>query len=220
MMNKKVTSPSLRLHAAYIAIIGSMGDPEIKKIMAGYGYESDKLEEGKKKYDSVVAANADLVFAKGVKRETAARAANAKKAAKAAFQLFSKTLRGFFGNAMLSSIGLTGQMPFVKAGGILDKAAKTPEMQVKLAECGFNAAKLRSEHDTITAYEEANREYEASVEGVLSSEFDRNEKLAGLEKWLASYLMVAEVALRERKDLKAKIGVAERSVETSITKII
>lgn len=217
MNNKTAKSPALRLHAAYIAIIGSMGDPEIGRAMDGYGYPMATLEEGKKIYDAVVAANADLIVAKGLKHETAFNAADAKKDAKIAFQRFSHMVKGLFGTAMLASIGLNGQTPLAKAGGIFENAAKNPKMQVKLAACGYDAAKLLSEHDKINAYKQANSEYESAVERTLSAESDRNEKFAALESWLASYLQAAEVALGENDRLKKKIGIAERSVETFIT---
>jgi hypothetical protein len=92
-------------------------------------------------------------------------------------------------------------------------------MRVKLAECGYDAAKLRSEHDKIDAYKQANSEYESAIERTLSAESDRNEKLAALESWLASYLQAAEFALREHDRLKEKIGITERSVEPPIAKM-
>jgi hypothetical protein len=219
MNTKTAKAPAVRLHAAYTAIIGSINDPEITRIMADNGYRMPRLEEGKRYYDTVVAANADLIVAKGLKHEAATRAADAKKEAKLAFQSFSHTVKGIFGTAVLASIGLNGQAPLIKANGIFENAAKNQELLVKLAECGYDAAKLQSEHDKISAYIQANDEYESVVVRTLSVESDRNQKLAALESWLAPYLEAAEVVLRENNGLKKKIGIAERSVETPIAKM-
>jgi hypothetical protein len=214
MNNQTEKTPLLRLHAAYNAIHGSITNPEIRQIMTGYGYPTANLEAGKKLYDTVVDANAALILAKGAKHETARIVINAKKAATAALRHFTLAAKQILGKATLASIGITGRVSLGSAAGIFENAANRPEILARLEEWGYGPTKLLADKNTIVAHEQAVREDEAALERILSAEIDRNEKLAVLDKWLAAYFMVVDVALRDHPELKEKIGIMEQCIET------
>jgi len=80
-----------------------------------------------------------------------------------------------------------------------------------LPRCGYDQARLQSERAKITAFESANQAQEAAKGAAHQATREQDAALAALRDWLAQYIKIAKVALRDRKQLLEKLGVLTTS---------
>ncbi len=76
-----------------------------------------------------------------------------------------------------------------------------------LLRYGYDQAKLHSERAKIAAFESANQAQEAAKGAAHQATREKDAALAGLREWLAQYIKIAKVALRDKKQLFEKLDV-------------
>lgn len=149
---------------------------------------------------------------------TAAAELKAKeKEARDAYQAAAKVARATLDIDGLTKLGLAGKEPRGTAGFIqasytlFDNAAETG----LLAEFGYAGEMIASERAKITAFDQANQAQEAAKGAAQQATQDQDAALAMMNDWVAQYLKIAKVALRGKKQLLEKIGVAARTTKTA-----
>jgi hypothetical protein len=220
MPTKSHATIAAELNAAQVAINNTLGDAEIKALVAGFGYTTAKLNKGKALYTTALeAVNAAKGGRGGQKGATAALKA-AKKDARDAYQALAQVARAGLSPADLETLGLTEKEPrgtagFIKAGYTLfDNALTIPA----LAEFGYDADRLAAERGKIEAYDQANQTQEAAKGTKQQATADKDAALAEMNVWVAQYLKIAKVALRGKPQLLEKIGIAARTSKTAAQK--
>jgi hypothetical protein len=219
MSSSSSTSIAERLNAAHLAITNSLGDAEIASLVADFGYPAAKLNEGLALHEEARVASHLAEAAAGDQETASAEALQAKKLAHGAYQDLAKVARAVFTNEKhrLTVMGLTGNMPrttagfFAAASTLFENAATATE----ITAYGYTPQKLESELAKIRAYEEADRKQEAAKGAAQDATANKNFALLTLDTWLAQYLKIARVALRERRQLLEKLGVAARTSKTA-----
>lgn len=219
-MSKPKTTIAEQLNAAQVAINNSQADEEIQALVSGFGYSvgrSGKLAEGCGLVERAQAAVLAQTQAAGAQKDATLALQAAKVAATDAYQALAKVARATCDPAQLKALGLSGKMPidtagFLKAAYVLfDSAVTTPV----LAGFGYSAEKLAAERSKVTAYDEANRKQEAAKGTAQQATREQEAALQALNEWVAQYLKIAKVALREKPQLLEKLGIAARTTRTA-----
>jgi hypothetical protein len=204
-----------QLNNAQVAISNSLAQAEIQALVAGYGYPLTKLNEGKTLLEAAQAAVLTQKAAEGDQQQATEELLEAEKTAHDAYQALAQVARAIFqeDKARLTALGLTGAMPFSTAGFLaaaavlFDNASTAPA----LTGYGYTPEKLAAERAKITAYDQANQRQEAAKGAAQQSTREQAAALAELNTWMAQYLKIARVALREKRQLLEKLGVPART---------
>ncbi len=209
-----------QLNAAQLAICNSLADTEIQAAVAGFGFTTAKLNEGKKLYDAALAAVNAQSLASGAQQDATSALETARKSAHDAYQALARVARASLPKAGLAALGLEGGEPRGTAGflaaayTLFDNAGKQPA----LAGFGYDATRLAAERAKITAYDTANQKQEAAKGAAQQSTRQQDAALQSLAAWVAQYLKIARVALRDKPQLLEKLGVAARTGLTQAQK--
>jgi len=204
-----------QLNKAQLAINNTLGDTEIQSLVAGLGYPAEMMNEGWELYrTAILTVNAHRAAA-GAQQEASRLHDEAKEVATDAYQALAKTARAIFidDKARLEALGLSGAMPRTTAGFIA--AATTLFVNAQgvreLADYGYNVDRLVAEYAKITAYIEADNRQEAAKGAAQQAAREQDAALKALNEWVAQYIKIARVALREKTQLLEKIGVPART---------
>jgi len=204
------------LNIAQVAINNTLGDAEIKALVAGFGYTTAKLNKGKALYTTALEAVNATKGGRGSQKGATAALKAAKKDAHDAYQALAQVARAGLSPADLEALGLIDKEPretsnFIAAGYTLfDNALTVPA----LTEFGYEADRLAAERAKIEAYDQANQTQEAAKGTKQQATAEKDVALAALNDWVAQYLKIARVALRGKPQLLEKIGIAARTSKT------
>lgn len=223
MPTKQKGSISEQLNAAQTAVMNTLADEEIQTLVAGNGYTAEKMNEGKALYDKAQNSVNAQIAASGAQYQSTAQLKIAEANAQDAYQALAKVARAVFvrDSARLAALGLTGTMPrttagFITAGyAVFDNALNVAEIKSALNAYGYDEAKLQSERAKIAAYDSANQAQESAKGTAQQSTRDQDDALAAMNDWLAQYIKIAKVALRDKQQLLEKIGVSARTTKTA-----
>jgi len=219
MPTKAHTTVAAQLNAAQLAIANSLADPEIKAAVAQFGYPTAKLNKGKSLYEVALAAVNAQKSGKGAQKDTTAQLKAAQIDARDAYQALAKVARAALSKEEQAKLGL-GKEPrstagFIQAGYTLfDNAGEI----AALADFGYDAERIAAERAKIEAYDQANQTQEMAKGSAQQATQDQDAALAAMNDWVAQYVKIAKVALRGKKQLLEKIGVAARTAKTAAQK--
>ncbi|MBN1310327.1 MAG: hypothetical protein JXB30_02830 [Anaerolineae bacterium] len=217
-MSKPKNTIAEQLNRAQLAIANTLGDEEIQTLVTALGYPAEVMSEGQVLYKAaVLAVNAQRAAA-GAQQDATQEQSEAREVAQDAYQALAKLARAIFvdDKARLEALGLRGEMPqataeFIAAAITLFENAKgVPE----LVDYGYDADRLAAEHTKITAFVEAENRQEAAKGTAQQATREQDEALKALNDWVAQYIKIARVALREKTQLLEKIGVTARTSKT------
>lgn len=223
MISQTRTSIANQLNSANLAINNTLGDKEIGGLVAAYGYNAVKMDAGRQLYLTAADAVKKQTFASGVQRQATRHAHDAEQRARASYQALAQVARAVFmrnepARAMLGLIGtrLVGTAAFLKAAHTLfDNVLKSTEISATLASYGYDEAQLTRERAAITAFDQACQAQVAAIGAAQHATQDQRAALAALNAWLAQYLKIAKVALRDKPQLYEKLGGLARSSRTA-----
>ncbi len=219
MPTRPMTTTAQQLNAAQLAIANSLADPEIKAAVTQFGFTTAKLNKGKALYDAALAAVNAQKSGKGAQKDTTTQLKAAQTDARDAYQALAKVARATLSAEDQAKLGL-GKEPrdtagFIQAGYTLFDNAGTV---TALADFGYDADKLAAERAKIEAYDQATQAQEMAKGAAQQATQDQDAALAAMNDWVAQYLKIAKVALRGKKQLLEKIGVAARTTKTAAQK--
>lgn len=216
-MSRPKSTIAEQLGSAELAITNSLADAEIQELVSAYGYNPEKLGEGRLLFEVARAAVSAQETAAGAQLEASNTLESARRAAFDAYQGLAKVARATFSPAALSGLGLQGEMPrgtsafLTAAGTLFDNAPASPA----LADFGYSPERIADEKAKIEAFNQANQKQEIAKGVAQQATVEQDEALAALNKWAAQYLKIARVALRGKAQLLEKIGVAARTSPTA-----
>ncbi|MGD2253948.1 MAG: hypothetical protein PVF70_13620 [Anaerolineales bacterium] len=210
------------LNAAQLAINNSVADAEIMELVAAYGYDSPRFQDGRMRYLAAVEAVDAKEAAAGAQHDATEKEQKARSEAKDAYQALAKVARAIFkgDQPALTAMELRGPMPqatapfLARAYLLFDNALKMPELMEALAPYGYDAARLQAERDRIVAYDQSNQDQEAAKGAAQDATRAQVDALALLRDWYAQYRKIARVALRGRRQLLEKLGIPARTSRT------
>ncbi len=216
MTRPKITIAD-QLNAAQLAINNSQADKEIQALVSGFGYSGKGLQAGCGLVERAQAAVQAQKLAAGAQKDATQALSEAKQAATDAYQALAKVARAACNPSQLTALGLSGKMPTDTAGflsaayTLFDNAAKLG----MLSGFGYTAEKLTAERGKVAVYDAANRKQEAAKGAAQQATREQDAALQALNEWVAQYLKIAKVALREKPQLLEKLGIAARTSKTA-----
>ena len=229
MPTKTKHSIAEQLNAAQVAISNTLVEPGISKPMAEYGFPAARVKEGQKLYDAArLSLNAHKTLS-GEQQYKTAEVNKITKAAYDAYQALAKICRAIWvkDKARLAALGLQGKMPQTTAGFLtaayvlFDNAAKgkivppppPPNNNLdaidaagELAVYGYTKAKLAAERAKIVALDKMNQAQESAKGEAQNAAREQDAALKALSEWLAMFVKIAKVALRDKREYLEKIG--------------
>ncbi len=217
MPTKPTTTIAQQLNTAQIAISNSLADAEIKSAVAEYGYTTAKLNAGKTLYNNALAAVNAQKAGRGDQKTATAELKNQERAARDAYQAAAKVARAALPKPTLATLGLAGKEPKSVAGflqaayTLFDNLASSSA----LTDFGYDAARITAERAKIATFDTANQAQEAAKGAAQQATQAQDAALKQMNEWLAQYIKIARVALRGKKQLLEKIGVAARTTKTA-----
>ena len=222
-MAKPKESITERLNSANVAISNAISDPLIGKFLGEYGYQSQKLSEGKNLYEVADVAVKKQIAAYGDQKNATARVMKAEKEARIAYQNLAKVARAAFvrDKAKLAILGLDKPMPkplplfLTMAMALFDNASHNAEIAETLKNYGYDTDKLSKERQKIVELMVANQAQESAKGDAQNTTFEQNKALDALDYWMSAFVKIAKVALREHPELLEKMGILKRSGKTS-----
>ncbi len=218
---KKTISDSLT--GAKLALTNSTGDPEIPILVARFGFDRTRLDEGMAIYDAADRAVDQSAAANGGQKLATDALFKARKKAMTSYQDLSTIVKLLVkGNqGALSKLGLDRPMPrstagFTTAGKILfDNAANDPVIMEKIGTRGYTLERLASERANIIAFAEADEVQEAAKGANRVAAAAETAAMKKLNDWMAEYKKIAKIALRDKKNLLEKLGIPVRTTKTA-----
>ena len=220
---RPMTGISERLAKANVAISNALSDAQIGKLLGEYGYQTQKLSEGKALCEAADAAIKKQVANHGDQKDSTSRLLSAEKTARVAYQNLAQVARAAFqrDKAKLSALGLDNPMPkplplfITMATTLFDNASHTAEIADILKSYGYNADKLSKERGKIVELSAANQAQEAAKGSAQQATFEQNKAMEALDYWMGCFVKVAKVALREQPQLLEKLGILKRGGKTA-----
>ncbi len=218
MATKPKQTIAQQLTAGHMLIKNSIEDEEIAGLVSAFGYTAANLNNGLEFHTKAVAAMETQQNKAGAQRIATQQFEDAKKTAVDAYQALAKVARAVYKQdpAQLTTLGLTGTMPKDTAGflaaayTLFDNAAPL----VALAAYGYDEVKLPAERAKIAALEAANQNQEMAKGAAQQATLEQDTALEALNEWAAQYRKIAKVALRGKKQLLEKLGIAARRTPT------
>jgi len=218
-----MTGISDRLAKANVAISNALSDAQIGKLLGEYGYQTQKLSEGKGLLEAADLAVKKQVAAHGDQKEATARFLSAEKTSKTAYQNLAQVARAAFARdkAKLAVLGLNAAMPktlplfLTMATALFDNASHTAEIAETLKGYGYSADKLAKERAKIVELSAADQAQESAKGAAQQATFEQNKAMEILDYWMGGFVKVAKVALREQPQLLEKLGILKRGGKTA-----
>jgi hypothetical protein len=212
-----------QLSAASLAINNTLGDAELQALVATYGYTAAKIQEGQELHTAAAAAVNTQTIAAGAQRQATLQARVAEQAARANYQALAQVARAVFlrNAATRATLGLVGSAPmssaeFIAAANqLFDNVLNVTEISAALSAYGYDAARLTRERAAIAAFDQANQAQVAAMGAAQQATRDQKAALTAQAAWLAQYLKIARVALRDKPQLYEKLGGVARSSRTA-----
>lgn len=218
MANRPKQSIAQQLTSAHLLIQNSITDEEISTLVSAFGYTIANLNNGLELHGEAVAAVEAQQNKAGAQRTATQQFDEAWKTARDAYQALAKVARAVYQQdpAQLTALGLTGAMPNDTAGflsaayTLFDNAVSL----VLLAQFGYDEEKMGTELAKIAALDTANQAQELAKGAAQQATLEQDAALEALNEWAAQYRKIAKVALRGKKQLLEKLGIAARTSPT------
>jgi len=229
-VNPKLTAPSQlkttiagQLSAASLAINNTVGDAELQALVAVYGYTAVKIQQGQALYSAADDAVNTQNVAAGAQRQATLQARAAEQSARATYQALAQVARAVFMRDMAAraTLGLVGSAPLVAAefkaaaNQLFDNAINIAAISHTLALYGYDSERLTRERAALVAFSQADQAQVAAMGAAQQATRDQQAALTALSEWLAQYLKIARVALRDKPQLFEKLGGVARSSRTA-----
>ena len=223
MAHSQARAISSRLQAAQVAIFNSLADAELQAALSPYGYDLARLHEGEQLYNRAVAAVDAAALALAAKKTATMQVQALRTIAVANYQTLAQTVRVILSEPELAAVGLNikGGMPrravnFEQAARLLFAGARqNVEISAKLAATGYGAEWLdraAAQHEAWVAADIARL---ATIGERQRATVLQSEALRAVTGWVAAYIKIARIVLRDRPTLLEKIGVKVRTTRSA-----
>ena len=213
MMPRTIAS---KIRRAELLLDGTDNSPEIIVLVEPFGYTATKRAEGRA---LLTAAQTQLGLTqqgRAAQRQSTEAFQEIERVARRAYANLAATGRALFlpGSSERKALGLEGVTPrslasFLRAADALFDGATNGPVSVReaLADHSYKAAKLASEGAKIAALKAADSAQEGAKGTAQELTPQQNEALTTLDKWAATYLKFARIALQDRPQLLEKLDI-------------
>jgi len=208
-----------RLLAANVAIDNAISDEEINGLLAGFGYNSEKLSSGKALYDSAQLLNQQQKTDYGDQFAATEELNQEYEEANKEYMRQVKVARVALKNdyAAFLKLGLEGQRKrtlsswLVQARQFYNNALADTVVLEKLAVFGITQEKLQAAKQAIDDVEAANARQKKEKGEAQQATKSRDSAMDNLDDWISDFIAISRIALEDKPQLLEKMGVVEPS---------
>ncbi len=205
---------SIRTHTAVVALDNAQSNPEIMSALSVYGYNDQKLSEGRSLYDETVALISTQKEEYGTQHKATENLNNANSATYRKYMQSLTIARIVFdGNiAAENALVLSGPREESLAGWLgqaiifYDNLLKNPEYLQAIASRGCAEDKLIAERTLVKAVVRFDGVQEADKGKAVASTQVRNDKLKQLDRWMGEFKKIARIALKGNTEWLKAVG--------------
>jgi hypothetical protein len=214
-----------RLSQAQVAITNVMADPDLSATMARFGYAAEQLQQGSRLrdnlhtlYDQQRGAYGDLFTANDDFWSVHEQADDI-------YMRYVKVARVALEHDRggLKKLDLMGERKHTLAGWLAQvrqfysNALADPAILSKLATVSITQAMLEAGKLQVDALATQNADRKQFKGGARNGTKTRNDAVAALDEWMSDFMKIARVALKDRPQFLAKLGVAATARATART---
>lgn len=207
-----------KLQAAQVAIFNTLADADLQATVSAFGYDAAKLQQGEQIYQQAMAAVDACAVAWAEQKAATVLAQAARQRTQARYQTLTQTARVIFDEASLAGLGLNrrGGMPrqfaefLSKSRTLFDSARTNPSLSGPLAAHGLGAEWLDRADEAVNEMVATELAQSAARGYRLRATTLQTAALRDLTVWVATYIKIARIALRDQPALLEKIGVKVR----------
>ncbi|MCS7052740.1 MAG: hypothetical protein NZM09_03275 [Ignavibacterium sp.] len=219
----KTRSGEKILKLSETVINNTLNDPTILQKVSEFGYNSEKLNQGKQLLENANEKYEQSLLLSGKQQDLTESVKEAFAIAKQAYQDLSNVAKAVFKNdkGKLAQLGLTSRMPrtiaeFIVSGiALFENIEKSDEIKNKLQEYGYDNAKIKTEKLKIIELQNIDNQQEAAKGEAQNATKEKEKAIKDLYDWTMQYLKIARVALKQNKQLLEKLGTRVYSQKTS-----
>jgi hypothetical protein len=204
-----------QLDDAHRAISNTLANPDIQVRVSRYGYTTERMLTGKALYDTAVQTVNTQAAAAGASRRATAQTQTAKAEAHKRVGALANVARSVFarGSAEWTELELTRPIPrnaaefLTVATTLVDNALALPNIQVALAEYGYDEQQLLAEREKIIAFSNAREAQAQARTASLNATRAQTAALKELRQWVSRYRKIAATAFTDAPQLARSIGI-------------
>jgi hypothetical protein len=203
------------LQDASTLIENALSLPEIAAVLAVYGYDEVRLEEGRRLWREADALAKKQLMEHGGKREASQELGKSWENAHAAYMKTLKVARVAFGDEAraITALGLYGPRKQTISGW-LEQASilytnleGDPALAARLARFGYSDAKLAAEAALVAEVRAKSLAQTQGTGAAQTATAARDKKLRELDNWISEFRTICRVAFYENPQELEKLGV-------------
>lgn len=204
-----------RLLEAQVAIDNGLNDGETAGYLAQYGYDADRINEGKALYDQAQQLVQKQKVEYGEQYEASSALQSALDAADDEYMRLVKIARIALKSNIgaQTKLGLIGKRKATTSGWLLQtrqfytNVLADASILAELAKFGITQEKLQAAQQLVDEVEAANATQEKEKGEAQQATLERDAALEKLDEWISDYLAIARIALEDKPQLQEKLGI-------------
>lgn len=208
-----------RLLNAQVAISNAESDVEVQSYLAEFGYNAERLAEGRALYDRAQQLHQKQVKEYGDQFAASDALKSAWHEARTQYMRFVKVARVALKSerSAYQKLDLTGERKRSLSGWLAQarqfytNALSSPDILAKLGEFGVTQQKLEAGKKLVDDTEAANAAQEKEKGEAQQATQERDAGFEDMDDWFSDFLAIARIALEEKPQLLEKLGIVEPS---------
>lgn len=218
-MPQRRISIEQRLNRARVAIANVLADSHLQAAVAAYGYTYARLDQGRALHDAALALDQQQKDIYGGLFSAVDTLDAARRQANDTFMRHVKVARVALkqDRGAQQRLGLLAQRKHTlagwqsQAGQFYANARANPDILDRLGAFGISEEMLAEGQRLIDAVGQGHAARQHRKGAAQDTTRARDEALAALDAWMADFLKIAQVALQDRPQLLAQLGLAAAS---------
>lgn len=218
-MAKHRRTIAARLDAARVAIHNSLAETDVQTMLTEYGYDTDRLQQGRTLYERALALVQQQSDAYGEQTTAQAELEQAQEHADEIYLRHVKLARiALKADPVLAQrLGLGGDRKRSLSGWLHQArtfyhvALGDSQIVARLAPVGLTRTKLEQGQSLISAVEAADEAQGKERGEAQKATKERDAALDALDEWVSDLVAIAHIALETDPQLIEKLGIVEPS---------
>jgi len=208
-----------RLLTAQVRVDNTLNDPEILSRVSEFGYNADRMTEGKALQVKAAQLHQKQMTEYGEQYQASSAVKAKWEEAEKPYMVYLETARVPFKRepAIMVKLGLAGDRKTSFSGWLTQarqfytNALNDSEVLAKLGQFGITEAKLQAGQQLLDELEAANTDQEKEKGEAQQATADRDVALDEMDDWVSDYTAIARIALADKPQLLEKLGIVVRS---------
>jgi len=218
-MTKPTKSLAKRLLVAQVAIDNAISNSDVKSLLAVFGYDDTRLNEGKTLLDTTNQLQQTQQKEYGDQFEATGTLKEAWEKADKTYMRFVKIARIALkaDHALYQQLNLSGIRKKTLSGWLAQakqfylNALSDTKVLEKMADFGMTQANIEAGKTMLEETEAANAAQEKEKGEAQQATQERDKAMDNLEDWLSDFFAIARIALEEKPQLLENLGIKEPS---------